>query len=206
MATRHGVIKKTELTSFSNPRTTGIIAMGVEEGDELIAVKQTSGSHDVFLATQDGLAIRFPEQEVRDMGRAAFGVWGIRLRGEDRLIGMEVFDTTATEEGAVLTVTERGYGKRTAISEYRTQGRGGKGIINVRTSTRNGKAVGICNVVESAEVILITEQGKIIRLEASKIRETVTRSAQGVRLIVLEETDRVADLTLITPGPEDESA
>ncbi|HEY3128420.1 MAG TPA: DNA gyrase subunit A [Acidobacteriota bacterium] len=204
MATRHGIIKKTELTAFANPRSTGIIAMGVDEDDELIAVKQTAGKHDVFLATHDGLAIRFLEDEVRDMGRAAFGVWGIRLQKGDYLIGMEVFDPAAEEEGAVLSVTERGYGKRTAASEYRTQGRGGKGIINIKTTERNGKVVGICHVVETSEVILITEQGKIIRLEASQIRETITRSAQGVRLIVLEESDRVADLTLITPEPEEE--
>lgn len=205
MATRHGVIKKTELTAFSNPRSTGIIAMGVEKDDELIAVKQTGGRHDVFLATHNGLAIRFHEEGVRDMGRTAFGVWGIRLQKGDYLIGMEVFDPSAAEEGAVLTVTERGYGKRTAVSEYRAQGRGGKGIINIKTTERNGKVVGICHVVEASEVILITEQGKIIRLEASQIRETITRSAQGVRLIVLEENDRAADLTLITPEPDEEN-
>ncbi len=205
MATRHGVIKKTELTAFANPRATGIIAMGVEEDDELIAVKQTTGKHDIFLATHDGLAILFHEEEVRDMGRAAFGVWGIRLQKGDYLIGMEVFDPSAAKEVAVLSVTERGYGKRTAVSEYRTQGRGGKGIINIKTTERNGKVMGVCHVLETSEVILITEQGKIIRLEASQIRETVTRSAQGVRLIVLEESDRVADLTLITPEPEEEN-
>ncbi|MBI3940323.1 MAG: DNA gyrase subunit A [Acidobacteria bacterium] len=203
MATQQGVIKKTELTAFSNPRSSGIIAMGVEEGDELIAVKQTAGKHGIFLATHDGLAIRFSEDKVRDMGRTAFGVWGIRLQEGDFLIGMEVFDSGG-EDGAILTVTEHGFGKRTSIAEYRTQGRGGKGIINIKTTDRNGKAVGICLVFETSEVILITEQGKIIRLEASKIRETITRSAQGVKLIVLEENDRVADLTLITPGPEDE--
>ncbi|MBI4454298.1 MAG: DNA gyrase subunit A [Acidobacteria bacterium] len=205
MATRRGVIKKTELTAFSNPRSSGIIAMSVDESDELIVVKQTGGEHDIFLATRDGLAIRFPESEVRDMGRAAFGVRGIRLREGDCVIGMDVFDPSAKEEGAVLTVTERGYGKRTAVSEYRPQGRGGKGIINIKTTERNGKVVDICHVLESSEVILITEQGKIIRLEASQIRETVTRSAQGVRLIVLEDNDHVADLTLVTPGLGEEN-
>lgn len=198
MVSRFGYIKKTRLEAFSNPRSTGIIACHVEEGDQLLAVELTGGEDDILLCTREGKAIRFSENDVRDMGRTARGVKGISLRKGDEVVSMGV---VREESGDILAVTEHGYGKRTPVSEYRRQGRGGQGVINIKTSERNGKVVGACHVDEDSEVILITEKGKIIRLEAAQIRQTASRSALGVKLIDLEEEDRVAD---ITPVPEEE--
>ena len=142
MGTRSGVVKKTELTAFSNPRAGGIIAMGVEEGDSVIAAQISDGSGEVFIGTRDGMAIRFPETDVRPMGRTAYGVRGISLRDDDEVVAMEVL----RPGGTILTVTEHGYGKRTELDEYRVQSRGGIGIINIQTSDRNGKVVGIAHV------------------------------------------------------------
>ncbi len=192
LVTRHGVIKKTRLHEFSNPMARGIIAMGIEEGDELIAAKHTTGRDTIFLATHEGMAIRFPESDVRDMGRPAYGVRGVDLEKGDYVVGMEVVG----EKELILSVTEKGYGKRTAITEYRLQSRGGKGVINVKTAERNGKVVSSLSVMEDSEVIIISQQGKITRLDAGKIRES-GRSAQGVRLISLGEGDQVAAACLI---------
>lgn len=192
MTTRSGVIKKTELSAYSNPRSVGLIAVSIDEGDELISVKHTDGKHHVLLATAEGLAIRFPESDVRDMGRTARGVRGIQLQKGDRVVAMETFSA----EGTLLSVTEHGYGKRTSTQEYRLQSRGGKGIINIRATPRNGKVVNVCHVTEGSQVIIMTEQGKIIRLEASGITETATRGTQGVKLIDLSEDDRVAAVTV----------
>jgi DNA gyrase subunit A len=200
MATRKGVIKKTRLAQFSNPRTAGILAMGIEEGDELIGAKLTTGRDNIFLASHEGMAIRFPESDVRDMGRAAYGVNGMDLDEGDYLIGMEVVG----DKELMLSVTEKGYGKRTAITEYRLQSRAGKGVINVKTVERNGKVVNVLSVTEESEIMIISQQGKITRLDSSKIRES-GRSAQGVRLINLEEGDQVAAACLIktdTDGDE----
>ncbi|MBI4444652.1 MAG: DNA gyrase subunit A [Acidobacteria bacterium] len=194
MASRQGYIKKTELSAFSNPRSTGIIACSVDEKDELIAVEQTSGRDQILLSTRNGKAIRFAETDVRDMGRQARGVRGIALRPGDQVVGMDII---RDDSGAILAVTENGYGKRTPVTEYRLQGRGGQGVINMKTTARNGQVVTVCYVQDDSEVIIITERGKIIRLEASRIRQTMSRSAQGVKLIDLEEGDRVADLTLV---------
>ncbi len=191
MCTRKGIVKKTALAAYSNPRVAGIWAISVDEGDELLRVKMTDGNQDVLLGTCDGLAIRFPESDVRDVGRTARGVIGIDLAEGDYVVGMETF----MNSGTVLSVTENGYGKRTHIEEYRRQGRGGKGIININTSERNGKVVDVCHVTDTSEVMLITEQGKIICLAATDITETVTRNAQGVRLIQREENDRLAAVT-----------
>ena len=193
MVTRKAVIKKTRLAEFSNPRSAGIGAMKIEEGDELIAAQLTSGRENIFLASHEGMAIRFRESDVRDMGRAAYGVNGMDLDEGDYLIGMEIVG----EKELMLSVTEKGYGKRTAITEYRLQSRAGKGVINVKTTERNGKVVSVLSVTEDSEVMLISQQGKITRLDSSTIRES-GRSAQGVRLINLEEGDQVAAACLVT--------
>ena len=192
LATKFGSIKKTRLAEFSNPMSRGIIAMGIEEKDELIDAQLTSGRETIFLATHGGMAMRFPESDVRDMGRQAYGVNSMDLEDGDYIVGMEIVG----EKELILSVTERGYGKRTQITEYRLQSRAGKGVINVKTVERNGKVVGVLSVTEESEVMIISEQGKITRLDASKIRES-GRSAQGVRLINLEEDDQVAAVCLI---------
>jgi DNA gyrase subunit A len=192
MVTRQGIIKKTRLADFSNPKSHGIIAMKIEEGDEIIAVKLTSGRDNIFLASHEGMAIRFPEADVRGMGRAAYGVYAMDLDKGDYIVGMEIVG----EKELILSVTEKGYGKRTDITEYRLQTRAGKGVINVKTTERNGKVVNVLSVTEDAEVMIISQQGKITRLDSSTIRES-GRSAQGVRLINLEEGDQVAAACLI---------
>ena len=192
MVTRQGIIKKTRLAEFSNPRAAGIIAMQIEDGDELIAVKLTSGRDNIFLATHEGMAIRFPESDVRGMGRTAYGVYAMDLDKGDYIVGMEIVG----DKELMLSITEKGYGKRTAIVEYRLQTRAGKGVINVKTTERNGKVVNVLSVTEESEVMIISQQGKITRLDSSTIRES-GRSAQGVRLINLEEGDQVAAAGLI---------
>jgi DNA gyrase subunit A len=193
LVTRLGIIKKTRLAEFSNPNSRGIIAMRIEEGDALIGATLTSGRDAIFLATHEGMAIRFPESDVRDMGRAAYGVYAMDLEKGDYIVGMEMVG----EKELILSVTEKGYGKRTQITEYRLQSRAGKGVINVKTVERNGKVVGVLSVAEESEVMLISQQGKITRLDASTIRES-GRSAQGVRLINLEEGDQVAAVCLVS--------
>src|SRR6185369_14770876 len=148
MGTRKGVIKKTQLSAFSNPRAGGIIAMGVEEGDSVISVLVSDGTGEIFIGTRNGMAIRFPEDDVRPMGRTAYGVRGISLRDDDVVVAMEVVQPV----GTLLTVTERGYGKRTEMEEYRVQSRGGVGVINISTSTRNGQVVGVSYVQENDEL------------------------------------------------------
>jgi DNA gyrase subunit A len=189
MGTRQGVIKKTELTAFSNPRAGGIIAMGVEETDAVIAVRISDGAGEVFIATRNGMAIRFPEDDVRAMGRTAYGVRGISLRNSDEVVGMEVL----RPDTAVLTLTANGYGKRTPLDEYRVTGRGGLGIINIQTTERNGRVVGVASVAESDEVMFITQQGKVLRTSAGAI-SLIGRNTQGVRLIDMEEDDRAVSL------------
>jgi len=199
MGTERGVIKKTELSAFSNPRAGGIIAMGVEEGDSVIAVQVSDGQNEVFIGTRDGMSIRFPETGVRPMGRTAYGVRGIALREDDRVVAMEVL----TPGGTILSVTEQGYGKRTEIEEYRVQSRGGIGIINIQTSDRNGKVVGITRVTDEDELMLITQQGKILRMASKDIR-TIGRSTQGVRLIDIEGDDRAVSIARLAERDEEE--
>jgi DNA gyrase subunit A len=189
MGTLKGVVKKTELTAFSNPRAGGIIAMGVEDGDRLMAAQITDGTGEVFIGTRDGVAIRFPESDVRAMGRSAYGVKGISLREGDEVVAMEVVRPGST----LLTVTEHGYGKRTELDEYRVQSRGGVGIINIQTTERNGRVVGMASVHDEDEFMLITQQGKILRTVARDIR-TIGRATQGVRLIEMDADDRVVSL------------
>ena len=228
-ATRNGTVKKTELKDFSHVMARGIIAIGIEKGDELVGVTLTDGNQIVFLASHDGQAIRFGEDDVRSMGRPAFGVRGMKFDGDDYIVGMAttpkhpetaeanreqakakagVPPASATDEAMpikgslILSVTENGYGKRTPADEYRLQGRGGSGVINVKTTERNGKVVGIAQVAEDSEVMLISQYGKIIRMDSGTIRES-GRAAQGVRLLQLEPGDRVAAAVVI-PAEEEE--
>ena len=201
MASRQGYIKKTRLKAFSNPRTAGIIACSVKEGDELMSVGLTGGDNEILLFSRGGKAIRFSEEEVRDMGRKARGVKGIVLKKGDKAVTMGI---VRDEPGNILAVTEKGYGKRTPLSEYRRQARAGQGVINIKTTGRNGGVVSACHVEDDSEVIIITEKGKIIRLQVERIRRTISRSALGVKLIELEPEDRVADVTLVPRQEEEE--
>ena len=227
-ATRNGTVKKTDLKEFAHVRSIGIIAINIEKGDELVTATLTDGEQIVFLASHDGQAIRFDENDVRSMGRNATGVRGMRLDENDYIVGMAttpkdikkaeaavesakakagVPEATATDEtipikgSLILSVTENGFGKRTPADEYRLQGRGGSGVINVKTTARNGKVVGIAQVGEDSEVMLISQYGKIIRMDSSTIRES-GRQAQGVRLLQIEPGDRVAAAVVIPPEEE----
>jgi DNA gyrase subunit A len=200
MGTRKGIIKKTDLSAFRNPRAGGIIAIGVEDGDAVMAVAQTSGQDEIFIGTREGMAIRFPESDARPMGRSAYGVRGINLREGDEVVAMEMVRPGG---GTLLTVVENGYGKRTELDEYRVQSRGGIGIINIQTSERNGRVVGIAYVRGDDEVMFITQQGKILRTRTEDIR-TIGRATQGVRLIDLEEGDRVVSVARLAEEDETE--
>ena len=202
MTTRNGQVKKTSLEAFSNPSVRGIIAMGVPDDDELIAAELVSGNETVFIGTHDGMCIRFQNEDVREMGRQAYGVIGIRLDEGDYVVSMI---TTSNDNDMVLSVTERGFGKRTAVEEYRTQGRGGKGVINLKTTEKNGKVVSIMRVQEDSDVLVMTANGKLIRVSSQDIR-AVGRATQGVRLIQLDDDDKVSAATLIAEAkPEDEA-
>ena len=186
MATKEGLVKKTELSAYSNPRSGGIVAIKINEEDELIGVRVSTGSQDIFLTTRQGKSIRFNESEIREMGRVAAGNIGIRMESGDEVVGMEVLDEGAT----ILTVTENGYGKRTRTEEYRIQGRGGKGILTIKTTQRNGPVVYAYQVTDQDQLMIITEQGKIIRLRAADI-SVIGRNTQGVKLIDLGEGEKV---------------
>jgi len=197
MATKNGVVKKTNLDAFSNPRSTGIIAISIDEGDELVSTAITDGNKDILLALKNGNSIRFKEEDVRPTGRGARGVTGVSLEQGDEVVGMEVLSEGAT----ILTVTENGYGKRTELDEYRCQRRGGKGIITIKTSERNGKVIGIMQVHEHDEVMIITSDGKVIRTEVNGIR-VIGRNTQGVRLIDLEDNAKVVSIARIIEEEE----
>jgi DNA gyrase subunit A len=186
MATKQGLAKKTELNAYANPRTGGIVAIKINEDDELIGVRVSTGSQDIFLTTRQGKSIRFHEDEIREMGRVAAGNIGIRMESDDQVVGMDVLDEGAT----ILTVTENGFGKRTRTEEYRVQGRGGKGILTIKTTQRNGLVVYACQVTDPDELMIITEQGKIIRLKVADI-SVIGRNTQGVKLIDLAEGEKV---------------
>src|SRR5712664_3843653 len=198
MGSRKGIVKKTSLSSFSNPRAGGIIAMGVEEGDAVIAVQVTDGTGEVFIGTRYGMAIRFPEADARPMGRTAYGVRGINLRGDDFVVSMEV----VKPGGTLLTVTERGFGKRTEIEEYRVQSRGGVGIINIAATTRNGLVVGVAYVQEGDELLLMTQQGMILRMPTDDVR-AIGRATQGVTLINIEGDDKVVSIARLVEKEEE---
>jgi len=221
-ATRNGLVKKSELREFMHVRSNGINAINIEQGDELVAARVTDGNQIIFLASHEGMAVRFDESHVRPMGRAAYGVWGIDLEKDDYVVGMasttkpdapapSAEKTTAADEpeavdeavkgDLILSVTENGFGKRTAAEEYRLTNRGGKGVINVKTTERVGKVVGIAQVDETSEVMLISHYGKIIRMDSTTIRES-GRNAQGVRLLHMEPGDKVAAAVVIAPEEE----
>jgi DNA gyrase subunit A len=227
-ATRNGLVKKTELKDFSHVRSNGINAINIEEGDELVAATLTDGQQIIFLASHEGQAVRFDEAQARPMGRAAYGVWGMDLEKGDYIVGMAatpkdikqaeaaiakakaetgVAEAVATDDSLpvkgtlILSVTENGFGKRTPADEYRLTRRGGKGVINVKTTERNGKVVSIAQVTEESQLMLISQYGKIIRMDSKTIRES-GRAAQGVRLLSLEPGDRVAAAVVIAPDED----
>jgi DNA gyrase subunit A len=221
-ATRNGLVKKSEVREFMHVRSNGINAIGIEPGDELVACRVTDGNQIVFLASHEGMAVRFDESHVRAMGRGAYGVWGIDLEKGDYVIGMATTtkpdapkppkETTAAEGepeaidetvkgDLILSVTENGFGKRTPADSYRLTNRGGKGVINLKTTDRVGKVIGIAQVDEKSEVMLISHYGKIIRMDSTTIRES-GRNAQGVRLLNMEPGDKVAAAVVIAPEEE----
>jgi len=201
MCTRFGTMKRVALENFANIRRKGIIAIGLDEGDVLVSVQETHGKSDIIIATRNGKSIRFDENQVRSMGRAAYGVRAIRLGEGDVVIGMEQSQKEG-EQPDVLSVCENGYGKRTEFSEYRTQRRGGMGVITIKTSERNGKVVGIKLVDESKDLMVITEKGMAIRIRCEEIR-SVGRNAQGVRLVKLDEGDKIAKVTPVVKEEND---
>jgi DNA gyrase subunit A len=201
MVTRKGVIKKTALADYQNIRSNGIIAINIDEGDQLLDVVLTDGTKRIFIATHDGLAIRFDEKGVRPMGRATRGMRGIDLRADDYVVS--VCPVSADDQERMLSVSEQGYGKQTPITTYRLQARGGKGVINMKTTEKTGKVVAVFPVEDDSEIMIITQQGKLIRIEAGHIRRT-GRSAQGVRLIKTDASDRVTSASLVEAAAEEE--
>jgi DNA gyrase subunit A len=197
MVTKFGVIKKCELTEFGNRMARGIIAIGVDEGDELIAARLTTGNEYIFLGSHDGQAIRFKEDQVRAMGRPARGVRGMDLAADDFIVGAEVVG----EEGLILSISELGYGKRTNLSDYRLTNRGVKGVINMKTTRKTGNVMAILSVKEDSDLMIVTRDGKMIRIDSGDIRQ-VGRSTQGVRLVRMEENDSVAAACLIPEAEE----
>jgi DNA gyrase subunit A len=201
LATRKGIIKKTELASFSNPRPSGIIALSIDEGDQLIDAVLTSGEDELLIGTESGMAIHFSEQDARPMGRTAYGVKGIELEDGDAVVSLQV----VRQGGTVLTVTRNGYGKRTSLDEYRLQTRGGKGLINIKTSERNGPVVGVNFLAGEEQVMLITEKGMIIRLNTAEI-SAIGRNTQGVRLIQLEDGDHLVSVARLAEREDDDES
>jgi DNA gyrase subunit A len=198
-ATAKGIVKKTNLAAFGNPRAGGIIAIQIEQGDTLIGVKLTTGANDLMLVTRQGMSIRFHEDRLRDQGRDTVGVWGIELANEnDAVIDVEVVDPNAT----LLCLSENGYGKRTEFGEYPSQNRGGKGVITMKTSDRNGAVVAAHAVRNDDAFMLITQGGQMIRVAVSDIR-TISRNTQGVRVINLDETDRVVSAATLAPEEQE---
>ncbi|MGD0587126.1 MAG: DNA gyrase C-terminal beta-propeller domain-containing protein, partial [Oryzomonas sp.] len=202
MATRNGVVKKTPLVEYSNVRSGGIIAVKLDDGDRLISVALTDGSKDVFLASKNGKAIRFNEGDARSMGRVTRGVRGMNLSDDDRVIGMEIVDNTAVGS-TIFTVCENGYGKRTDLDEYRDQSRGGKGIITIKTTERNGSVVNVMQVADDNDLMVITDNGKILRVPVSGF-SVIGRNTQGVRLITTEEKEKVVAVAKLAEKEEDE--
>ena len=200
-ATRKGTVKKTELMAYSHPRQGGIIALTIDDEDSLIAARLTDGSMDILLASRSGKSIRFPETDARPMGRTARGVRGMMLDQNDCLIGMEVVtDATAA---TLVTVTENGYGKRTNLDQYRVQSRGGKGIITIKTSERNGKVVDIKLADNDSDLMFITDRGKVLRTRVGAL-SVIGRNTQGVRLMVLEPDERIVAVARLAEKDEDE--
>lgn len=198
-ATQKGIVKKTDLMAYSNPRTAGIIALEIEEGDRLVSTRLTDGSYDILLASQKGQSIRFPETDVRPTGRTTRGVRGMALDADDRVIGMEVVSDATV--GYLVTVTRNGYGKRTHLEEYRTQSRGGKGIITIKTSERNGAVVDIKITVDDEDLMLITSHGKILRTRLDDL-SVIGRNTQGVRLMELDAGEAIVAVAKLAESDE----
>jgi len=188
-ATRRGLVKKTDLMQYASPRPSGIIAIALEEGDEVIGVRLTDGSREAILSTRDGQAIRFKEDEARSMGRDTYGVRGMKLDAGDEVVSLDLVEPGA----ALLAVSGNGYGKRTEMEEYRLTRRGGKGIITMKTTDKTGRVIGVRMVTDDDQIMLVTSGGKVIRLRVNEIR-VIGRNTQGVRLIGLEEGERVASV------------
>jgi DNA gyrase subunit A len=188
--TRAGIIKKTPLSDFSNVRNTGLMAITIDDGDELIEARLTSGQNDVFLVSKNGMSIRFGEDDVRPMGRAARGVIGMSLDEGDRVVSMEVLDTLTQLPFEILTITDQGYGKRTPVGEYRVQTRGGKGIITMRTADKNGLVMGARQVLPKDDVMLVSDKGQMIRVHVGEISEQ-GRNTQGVRVMNVSSGEKV---------------
>jgi DNA gyrase subunit A len=198
-ATKNGLIKKTELMAYANPRASGIRAIGLEERDEVIGVRLTDGNQEIILSTADGQSIRFKEEQVRPTGRGTFGVVGMRLDAGDKVVSMEILSLGFD----ILSVAEGGYGKRTEVTEHRLQSRGGKGVITMKTTDKTGRVVGVQQVTEDDQLMLISNKGKIIRMRIKDIR-VIGRNTQGVRLIELEEGERVVSLARLAEKEEED--
>jgi DNA gyrase subunit A len=192
MVTKHAVIKKSELTEFDNPISRGLIALSLDEGDQLIGAGISTGENYIFLGSHEGQAIKFAESQVRPTGRPARGVRAMDLAEGDYLVGVEVVE----KDGLILSLGENGYGKRTPLEDYRLTGRGGKGVINMKTTKKTGNVVAILSVKEDTDLVIVSQNGKIIRIESNTIRQ-VGRSSQGVRLVNLEDGDQVAAACVI---------
>ncbi len=197
MATKKGLVKKTDLMEYSNPRASGIIATKIDDGDDVVSVRLTSGKEDIFITTKDGQSIRFKEEEIRPTGRATYGVKGIELAKGDEVVSME----SISNDKPLLTVTENGFGKRTGLDEYRLQGRGGSGIITIKTTERNGKVVAAMQVADTDDLMLVTDKGKVIRSHASDVA-VIGRNTQGVKLIQLEENERVGSVAKLAESDD----
>lgn len=196
MATKKGIVKKTELSAYSNPRSTGIKAIVLDEGDEVISVSITDGERDLFLMSKEGKCIRTSEKEFRPLGRVSHGVRGMRLDGSE-LVGMDVLD----EGKSILVITEKGFGKRTASELYRCQSRGGKGVLNIRITERNGEVVAFRQVGENEEILMITDRGRLIRIPVSQVSK-IGRVTQGVKLMGIDEGEKVVDVTVLSESEE----
>jgi DNA gyrase subunit A len=200
LVSKKGVIKKTALSEFQNIRANGINAINIDDGDELLDVVLTDGTKRIFIATHNGLAIRFDESDVRPMGRSTRGVRGIDLRKDDYVVALCAI--SAEDNERMLSISEQGFGKQTKITDYRFQSRGGKGVINMKTTEKTGKVVAVFPVDDESEMMIITQQGKLIRIEANDIRKT-GRSASGVRLIKTDGGDRVTSASLVEAAEEE---
>jgi DNA gyrase subunit A len=199
MATRNGVIKKSALSAYSNPRSNGVIAINLDDDDDVIGVAETRGQHHILLGTTRGMTIRFAESDARSMGRVSRGVIGIKLRGEDKVVGMVV--ALAGEDTDLLTVCENGYGKRTALDQYRVQSRGGLGLIDIKVTDRNGPVVALKAVHPDEDLMLITAQGMVVRTGLDDIRP-IGRNTQGVRLMNLKAGDKLVAAEIIVQEDE----
>ena len=203
MATANGNVKKTKLSAFSNPRRGGIVGMTLDKSDRLIGTALSNGKYEILLATKKGKSLRFAEKNIRDMGRSARGVRGIRLGDKDEVVSMLVFPPDVAKTGStLLTVMALGYCKRSNFENYRTQSRGGKGIINVKVTDRNGVVVGALPVMEDDEIMAITKNGMIVRCSSKDVRET-GRSSQGVKLISLKKDDKVTSVANVVSGRDE---